>query len=365
MVNRLMDLTGAATRVGVAIVASPCIELLMGLTKFGMEESRDTFEDGTTWFDDVRTKASQELIHNLESVGGKHGAGWGSLAGIPLGLVPGTPPIQTIPEFIANVEALDPRELWLILAGYHLPPLREEVGSETYLRAADGNQAARQSILRAERKYGDELDEHPPAFSMTPEETKQGILTVLRLWYREIFSDGENEVRKILDRDAAAKRSLAATTSSEKLIEIATNGIEFRGERWIRRVVLVPTLVMRPWNVSSAWEDRSIICYPVADESLGGDPGEPSPRLVRLYKALGDQKRLRILKRLARGRATLQELADSVGLAKSSAHHHMVILRSAGLVTVTDDRQRLYTLRTNNIPEASELLQAFLERGPE
>ena len=365
MVTRLMDLTGAATRVGVDVVASPGIELLMGLTKFGMEESRETFEDGATWFEDVRTKASPELIHNLEILGGKYGAGWGSLAGIPLGLAPDTPPVASIPEFIAHLETVDPRELWLIMTGYYLPPLREEVGSEAYLRAADGNMAARTAIIRAGRKYGDELDDRPPIMSMASDETKQGILTVLRLWYREVFAGGENEVSRILERDAAAKRSLAATISSEKLIEIATNGIEFRGERWIRRVVLVPTAVMRPWNVSSAWEDRSIICYPVADESLGSDQGEPSPRLVRLYKALGDEKRLRILKRLAGGRATLQELADSVGLAKSSAHHHMVILRSAGLVTVTDDPQRLYTLRTNTIPEASGLLQAFLERGHE
>ncbi|HEV8420740.1 MAG TPA: metalloregulator ArsR/SmtB family transcription factor, partial [Actinomycetota bacterium] len=132
-------------------------------------------------------------------------------------------------------------------------------------------------------------------------------------------------------------------------------------ERWVRRVVVVPHVAMRPWNVSSAWEDRWIICYPVADESLGSDRAAPPPRMLRLYKALADEKRLRILKRLVTGKATLQELADSVGLAKSSAHHHMVILRSAGLVTVTDDAQRLYTLRADALPEASGLLRAFLE----
>ena len=83
--------------------------------------------------------------------------------------------------------------------------------------------------------------------------------------------------------------------------------------------------------------------------------------MLRLYKALSDEKRLRILKRLVTGSATLQELADAVGLAKSSTHHHMVILRSAGLVTVTEDLQRLYTLRTDTIPEASDLLNAFLQ----
>ncbi|MGH2555140.1 MAG: ArsR/SmtB family transcription factor, partial [Actinomycetota bacterium] len=179
--------------------------------------------------------------------------------------------------------------------------------------------------------------------------------------YREIFADREAAVSRILERDSTAKRSLAAEETSEKLIEIATNGIEFRGERWIRRVVLMPHVVMRPWNVTCAWEERSIICYPVADESLGSDQADPPARMLRLYKALGDEKRLRILKRLTEGQATLQDLADHVGLAKSSAHHHMVILRSAGLVTVTDDLQRLYTLRTDMVPQASILLRGFLE----
>jgi DNA-binding transcriptional ArsR family regulator len=355
-----MDLTRGRSQVGVDVVASPSIEFLMTLTRFGMEESRETFEDGA-WFDEVRTKASPELLEAFRAVSGQKGSGWGCLVGIPLGLAPQWEGNESISQFIDHVDAIPPRELWLIMAGYHIRPLRDEIGPDAYLRAAEGDTGARKSILEVDRKFSDDLDEQPPILSMTPEETKKGILTVLRLWYRDIFAGGEGEVSRILERDATAKRSLAASTTPEKLIEIATNGIEFRGERWIRRVVLVPHVVMRPWNVSCAWEERSIICYPVADESLGSDDGAPSPRMVRLYKALGDEKRLRILKRLTEGQATLQELADEVGLAKSSAHHHMVILRSAGLVTVTDDLQRLYTLRTGTIPEASGLLQRFLE----
>ena len=361
MVTRVMDLTRGRSRVGVDVVASPPVELLMSLTKFGMEDSRETFEDGETWFDEVRTKASASLLDAYRAVSGRTGLGWGCLVGIPLGLAPQWAGHQSVSEFVAHVEAVPPRDLWLIMAGYHLPPMRDDIGQDAYLRAADGDPAARQSILQAERKWGDELDGQPPILSMSPDEAKEGILTVLRLWYREIFAHREDEVSRILERDAAAKRSLAAATTSEKLIEIATNGIEFRGERWIRRVVLMPHAVMRPWNVTCAWEERSIICYPVADESLGGDQAAPPARMVRLYKALADEKRLRILKRLTEGQATLQELADHVGLAKSSAHHHMVILRSASLVTVTDDLQRLYTLRTDMVPQASSLLRGFLE----
>ena len=354
MATRVMDLTGATPRVSVTIEASLPIEFMLSMMKFEMTSSQETFEDGDTWFDEVRTKASSELRQALEGFTRKRDA-W-----IAPGLALQVPQHRTVPDFIDHIEQLPARDLWLALAGYHLQPLRDDVGSEAFLQAAAGDPEARRSVMRAARKYEDDFEE-PPLLTMTPKEAKARALHVMRLWNEEVFADHAKGTAKILERDAAAKRALAAKTTPEKLIEIATNGIEFKGERWVRRVVLVPHVVMRPWNVSSAWEDTSIMCYPVADESLGTDRAAPPARMLRLYKALGDEKRLRILKRLTQGTATLQELADTVGLAKSSAHHHMVILRSAGLVKVTDDALRLYTLRTDTIPEASGLLESFLK----
>ena len=39
-------------------------------------------------------------------------------------------------EFVARVEDLPPREVWLTLAGYHILEMRDGVGEETYQRAA-------------------------------------------------------------------------------------------------------------------------------------------------------------------------------------------------------------------------------------
>ena len=55
---------------------------------------------------------------------------------------------------------------------------------------------------------------------------------------------------------------------------------------------------------------------------------------------------------------------STTGLAKSSAHHHLVILRSAGLVKVTTGEESIYTLRRDVIPEASAMLGSFLEGRP-
>src|SRR5919198_4977875 len=50
MVTRVMDLTGTRPRVRVDVIPTTSVELLMSVAKFGVEASRETFEDGNTWF---------------------------------------------------------------------------------------------------------------------------------------------------------------------------------------------------------------------------------------------------------------------------------------------------------------------------
>jgi DNA-binding IclR family transcriptional regulator len=58
---------------------------------------------------------------------------------------------------------------------------------------------------------------------------------------------------------------------------------------------------------------------------------------------------------------TLKEATDLLGSAKSTAYHHLAILRQAGLVWVRESEDKTYTLRDDLIPKAFELLQGFLQ----
>src|SRR5205085_10077849 len=177
-----------------------------------------------------------------------------------------------------------------------------------------------------------------------------------------VYAPDEPRLREALLIDAEAKRAMSVTMTPEALMEAASNGLEYAPQAWIRSVLLVPHVAMRPWNVLCSQDDVFILGYPVADESLGSDATAPPPALLRLHKALANGKRLRMLKMLARGSATLLELADGVGVAKSTAHHHLVILRAAGLVRVTAEEVSRYTLRRDVLPEASAMLEAFIGR---
>jgi DNA-binding transcriptional ArsR family regulator len=200
----------------------------------------------------------------------------------------------------------------------------------------------------------------PAILDGTPQELHDRVLDILDRWHREVFAPDEERSRVVIERDVRAKRAVQDKMTRDAFVEFATNGLEVRVERWMRRIVLAPHLSMRPWNVMAADDDALVICYAVADQSLDADTDAPPARLVRLHKALGDERRLRLLKILARGPAGLPELSEAVGLAKSTTHHHMVVLRSAGLITTSTEPDVRYNLRADRVPEMGAELSAFL-----
>ena len=357
---KVMDFTRTPPRLAVHVEESLPHEMLMSLTRFASTAERSTFED-PDWYDRVRAKASLDLLDAIERLGGA-AKSWGGL----LRLIRGELAATTVPEFIARVEDTEPVELRLNLLGYYAPWYAPTFDRERIRAAAEGDQTAGRA-LRADPDYADEGEEEHwtgALDSLDPPTTRSLIVDILRGWHRQVFAQDEASLADVLAHDAAAKRALAEVVSPEALIESATNGLEYRAQPWTRRVLLIPHVTMRPWNVMNAYDDVYVIGYPVADESLGVDGTAPPARLVRLHKALGDEKRLRMLRMLARSSATLQELADGAGIAKSTAHHHLVILRSAGLIRVTLEEQSRYTLRREFVPEAAGWLPAFLEGRP-
>lgn len=56
------------------------------------------------------------------------------------------------------------------------------------------------------------------------------------------------------------------------------------------------------------------------------------------------------------------ELAEAFGVAKTTMHHHMIVLRSAGLVSVGIGSKR-YRLRSAAVPDVGALLSGYLGSG--
>jgi DNA-binding transcriptional ArsR family regulator len=63
-------------------------------------------------------------------------------------------------------------------------------------------------------------------------------------------------------------------------------------------------------------------------------------RLDRAFAALADPVRRRIIARLSRGPATVNELAEPFEITKQAVSKHIQVLEQAGLVTRTREAQR-------------------------
>jgi DNA-binding transcriptional ArsR family regulator len=315
---------------------------------------------GQAWFEEVQAAVPPDLRAAVEKGQGGLGKMWMHL----VGLASESAPPRDVPAFLALLEATPALEIRLHLLGYYLPSYHQTLPRERLLAVAQGEPAACDEYMQAVCDKPGDWDGLRASLLESPEQTKVALLSVLRRWHDLVMAPREATLLAAMQRDAEAKRRLAGRLTPERLIEVATNGVQYVPQAGIRRVLLLPSVLLRPWLVILEHRETKIVCYSVADENLSADETGAPQQLVRLYKALADERRLQILKELAVESRTLQELADRVGISKSLAHHHMVTLRAAGLTRVSSGHDKLYSLREDAIATAGEGLADFLAAPP-
>ncbi|CAN5534627.1 hypothetical protein BH20ACT23_BH20ACT23_07700 [soil metagenome] len=369
---RVVNLSQRPTPIALEVVQSTAAELLMSILALGdllgLTKDVNTYDMGKERLQDLRNQASDDLLEDIEGLFGGPGTlgeTCGKLLSNLFGYVLDSGPKYDVATFLSQLEASEPTEVLLALVGYH--GQNRPVPAEVIRSAVEGDPEAQTAFIEGARARWGERDglvlalEH--VLKLGPEPVRRGLVTALRRWDEEVFRQYEGEALPVMERDHRAKLKMSQELSLERTIELATKGIQFAAEPWIGRIVLAPTYILRPWVLLTEHQDVMIYIFPVSDDSLGVDESVPPPQLVKLYKALGDANRLRLLKRLAAGSMTLKEATDLLGSAKSTAYHHLAILRQAGLVWVREGEDKTYTLRDDLIPQASELLQSFLHPG--
>lgn len=187
------------------------------------------------------------------------------------------------------------------------------------------------------------------------------IVGILRAWLPR-FQEIEPRVLLMLQRDVDLRALDQARLSPAALIEQTTGGIRWLSEPGIRRVILAPSYFNRPFNYVLGGDGWRLFGYPISDAALdGADPAAPPLAVVRLHRALGDDTRLRILQLLSLRDWYLTEIAQQLELSKPTIKHHLALLRSAGLVTLTEEGGlSYYSLRRPTISSVGGSLQEYL-----
>jgi DNA-binding transcriptional ArsR family regulator len=314
-------------------------EALVGLIMFTGEENESSYEVGLDWFRSARHKASPELRSAAKPFKG-HGYVFNNLAG----LVHDTDG-RSVARFVERLRGDRTGDVQRTLLAHHTNKI------DLIDAALRGDAAAKREYL--EQSHARTLQRR--ILEADARDVAVQIAELVELWHRDVFADLASSLEPGLKESWRTISRLKDQLPADRLMIRATRGVEYRVEPWIHTVVLVPSQLNRPWVTLAEHRGSKIIFYPAVGAGGGTDA-----QLADVYKALGDETRLRILRLLASGETSLTDIAERLGLAKSTVHGHMVILRGAGITrSVVGEGGKGYVL--NERPDLNSLLDAFLK----
>ncbi|MFQ5554526.1 MAG: ArsR family transcriptional regulator [Acidimicrobiia bacterium] len=344
----MRDFTQTDRRLDIVVDASPVYETLLGLFVYG--EGRDSEYADVDFFDRVDARLDPELRAEIVGAGSCWSV-WLSLVAMASDLTEA----RSVKAFTAMLRTTEPREVRHQMLACCGPPELKNADAETMTSVLEGDTSSLEEHLP--EKY--EGLQH--VLSMKPARSIEWIANIIERFYEDVMVHELEGSLPLLEREAAAQRAVAHTMPPDRFVEAATHGITFELQPNVSGILLIPSVVIRPWTVFTENDTVRVFCYSLSDEQLTADPSAPPSYLVEIYKALGDGRRLKLLGLLAESDADLKTLADRVDVGKSTVHHHLRILRRAGLVRVViGPDEHLYSLRKEGLSEAGPLLEGFL-----
>ena len=320
------------------------------LSPSALDEERDLLAEDQRWLEESFASLSGEEQEAVKGALGEGGYG----QGLDILLVQ-RPEVRRAEGLVRAVEEASSTELLAALLADALPP---ESVERAVAATVSGDQAA---LAAVEAELSEWNRDVVARLLRDPDDELARLRVALRAWLPR-FAAIEQRVSGMIERDFAERLADRASLAPSELIERTTGGIRFLPDGRTRRVILAPSYFSRPYNYISAGPDWRIFCYPLAEAALGGaDPLVPPASAVRLFRALGDDTRLRVLKLLSSRDWYLTELATELQLSKPTMKHHLALLRAAGLVTIVEEGALIYySLRRERLEEGGAELRRYL-----
>lgn len=342
------------------VTTKPAYELLLTLVAYLTPGRVDSYAAGAEWFAEVDERLDEptrDAVHLLF-------AGCEHLAVRLLDVARRLPAPGSAEALIEQVAELDPRSVRLTLLGYHANRARQRVAPSVILAAAEGDAAAGLSVVENVAE-GPECERAlAGVLAMNDREAADLLVSLLRAWNERVFAPHFARIGPLLEREADRLRWRSRELTTEEFLSEAANGADVVPAPGIEEIEVFPTWVLRPWDVFWEKDETMLLGVGILDREPSDDPEAPPDRLVNLVRALGDERRLRILRRLLTATYTLQELAEHFETPKTTLLHHLVILRSAGIVRVEAGPQGRYSLRPGVARELYRLLDDYLPLVP-
>jgi DNA-binding transcriptional ArsR family regulator len=355
--DRIRGLTSAPRRIAIEIEGSVTSEIVLtAWSVFSPKATNAAFELGPEWLEMVKSQTGDDLTERIVTLGGPWCATWLAVSSFLL-----SAPHPHDPDRVFDwLSTVDNNRLRRWIIGYSCHSDNQALIEQ----AAEGDLDAAVELLGDRIENKPELVDHMK-WLINAEGLPERYADTLREFRSEVFSGYEDEFAGAIGRAAAAQRAAPANGSAKEIVEEVTSGLDFDIPHGVSRVVLIPSMVTRPLSVIDVNRGTLVVYYGIADEFVDSDSDAPPSWLVRTYKALGDERRLRIMRRLSEGPASLDDLTQMLDISKSTVHHHIALLRGAGLITVhiPEDKstaKKSFSLRLQSLAHSRGFLDSYL-----
>lgn len=293
----------------------------------------------------ARSELPAGLAEALDQVGDSDGEAWLNLLGVPLD--GGAP--YTAERLVEQLRSLEGVELRRHLLGRFAWSWCSLAGIDVIEAAARGDAAASDRLLAHPRYYGG----HAAAslgilLRLEPEETRTRLVRAVEAGLDSLL---ERDAHGSLDAAERAATQMLASRPPLVAIERLTTGYRYVPEPEAESITLVPHLEPElPLLLAQHRSSRLIAFHATLDRGS-------EERLHALGKALADPKRVEILALVGRRVGRAHDLVAETGLSRSTVHHHLGLLRDAGLVALEGNaRAYTYVPRPAAAAEAAELV---------
>lgn len=364
---RLLDLrtsdADAAPRV--EPIASEAAELLR-LTGVLLAPAPHEFDVGAGRIAALREQVGPELLGRADTLGrGLEGIddteGRSDKAFLHLSLLGALLPPPSDVTGLCELLVAEPSLPWRLMVAAHVPGLTPEAVGLRERLIADAPGVVDEA---RDADLGSTTPELDALVAAPPESYGQRFLGVVTDIARSVWPSVAEETMAAVERDVGFRlQQLADGRPPAEVVLEATNGFELTDEPAGRRVALLPSYWLRPWIVIGVLDGTrtEVVSSVVADRFVALPQEAPPPSLLKLFKALSDEGRLKLLRRMSTGPISLGDATELLGVAKATAHHHLSILRQAGLISLGGEgRGSRYRLRVDPADLARTGLEAYV-----
>lgn len=193
----------------------------------------------------------------------------------------------------------------------------------------------RDAIEQRIRSLGDRDADAIMPYYDRPAELRARMVVLITRFYAEHYE------KEMPNRVAALQRSVAAhqaqaMTDAEAVGRTVTGRpkscLEIGCAGPYERHVFVPSMDMGVYNSCAIVDGVHGLFYALEPEFMGIQVDVEETRLARIYKALADEQRLRILRLLRGGEMYAQEIVEASGIHQSVVSRHLGFMKAVGLV---------------------------------